>query len=54
MFCRRAMSRDETRYPDPENFIPERFLTSEGMLIGDDPTDFIFGFGRRRCPGTPP
>ncbi|KAF8547992.1 cytochrome P450 [Imleria badia] len=46
-----AMTRDETRYPDPEAFIPERFLDSEGMLIEDDPSEFVFGFGRRICPG---
>lgn len=47
----RAMTRDETRYPNPEAFIPERFLDSERMLIKDDPADFVFGFGRRICPG---
>ncbi|KAF8557325.1 cytochrome P450 [Imleria badia] len=46
-----AMSRDETRYPDPEVFMPERFLDSEGMLNEDNPADFVFGFGRRICPG---
>jgi len=49
----RAMSRDETRYPNPEVFMPERFLDSEGMLNGDDPAHFAFGFGRRICPGEP-
>ena len=46
----RAMARDETRYPDAETFIPERFLDAEGMLT-DDKVDFTFGFGRRVCPG---
>ncbi|KAF8555767.1 hypothetical protein OG21DRAFT_1507258 [Imleria badia] len=23
----------------------------EGMLTDDNPADFVFGFGRRRCPG---
>ena len=46
----RAMSRDETRYPNAEQFIPERFLDAEGMLTGDS-VDFVFGFGRRACPG---
>jgi cytochrome P450 len=44
------MSRDETRYPNAEQFIPERFLDAEGMLTGDT-VDFVFGFGRRACPG---
>ena len=47
------MSRDKTRYPDGYKFMPERFLNAEGMLTDDDPGDFVFGFGRRRCPGMP-
>ncbi|KAF9228928.1 cytochrome P450 [Gyrodon lividus] len=46
-----AMSRDEVRYPNAEQFIPERFLTAEGILTDDNPSEFIFGFGRRACPG---
>ena len=46
------MSRDETRYPNAEQFLPERFLDAEGMLTDDTP-DFAFGFGRRVCPGKP-
>ncbi|TFK41805.1 cytochrome P450 [Crucibulum laeve] len=47
-----AMSRNEEDYPDPENFLPERFI-KDGRLISDitDPLDFSFGFGRRICPG---
>ena len=43
------MSRDETRYPEPEIFKPERFLTADGKLDPDanDPYSFVFGFGRR-------
>jgi len=33
--------------PDPEVFRPERFL--EANLR--DPSQFVFGFGRRICPG---
>ncbi|KAI0629120.1 cytochrome P450 [Trametes polyzona] len=47
-----AMSRDPSHYPDSENFDPGRFLT-EGKLDPTvrDPADFVFGFGRRICPG---
>ncbi|KIJ14694.1 hypothetical protein PAXINDRAFT_12521 [Paxillus involutus ATCC 200175] len=46
-----AVSHDETRYPNASQFIPERFFTPEGRLNDDDPAQFIFGFGRRICPG---
>ncbi|KIJ10807.1 hypothetical protein PAXINDRAFT_172032 [Paxillus involutus ATCC 200175] len=46
-----AMSRDETRYPNAEQFVPERFLTPDGELTDDNPSSFVFGFGRRLCPG---
>ncbi|EIW84358.1 cytochrome P450 [Coniophora puteana RWD-64-598 SS2] len=45
-----GMSRDPQRYPDPETFRPERFLTKDGELNGDD-VRFTFGWGRRICPG---
>ncbi|EIW83985.1 cytochrome P450 [Coniophora puteana RWD-64-598 SS2] len=45
-----AMSRDPRRYPDPEAFRPERFLTKEGALSDDD-VRWSFGWGRRICPG---
>ena len=40
------MSRDENKYPNPEMFIPERFLLKDGTL-NDDKIPWIFGFGRR-------
>ncbi|TRM58958.1 cytochrome P450 [Schizophyllum amplum] len=48
-----SMVHDETVYPDSYTFKPERFLTSEGELDTDvrDPRKFVFGFGRRICPG---
>ncbi|EIW58805.1 cytochrome P450 [Trametes versicolor FP-101664 SS1] len=47
-----AMARDETQYPDPDNFRPERFLRN-GKIDPNvrDPATFAFGFGRRICPG---
>ncbi|KIJ08455.1 hypothetical protein PAXINDRAFT_18410 [Paxillus involutus ATCC 200175] len=46
-----AMSRDEAQYPNAEQFIPARFLTAEGTLTDDNPAKYVFGFGRRICPG---
>ena len=44
----RAMLHDETDYPDPESFKPERFLKN-GLpdLTVRDPAAIVFGFGRR-------
>jgi len=41
-------------YPDPTSFKPERFISSEGNLIGtkfSDAGHHAYGFGRRICPG---
>jgi hypothetical protein len=46
-----GISRDEKRYPEPSRFIPERFLDVNNVLTNDDPARYIFGFGRRECPG---
>ncbi|KAI0668327.1 CyP450 monooxygenase [Trametes maxima] len=48
-----AYSRDADVYPDPEVFKPERYLTPDGQPNPNvrDPYTFIFGFGRRVCPG---
>jgi cytochrome P450 len=43
-----AISRDKEMYPDPSEFRPERFLGPSPQM---DPRKFIFGFGRRACPG---
>ena len=42
----RAMTRDVTKYDDPDTFCPERF---EGQKGADtmDPRNYVFGFGRR-------
>ncbi|KAG1829826.1 cytochrome P450 [Suillus variegatus] len=46
-----AISRDEKRYPDASRFMPERFLDVHGVLTDDDPSGYVFGLGRRVCPG---
>jgi hypothetical protein len=43
----RAITRDESIYPDPDTFDPERFYSRKEM----DPREIAFGFGRRSCPG---
>ena len=45
------MAHDESRYPDPHAFIPERFLNDDGSLTPDDVEHIAFGFGRRICVG---
>ncbi|KAJ8583378.1 cytochrome P450 [Rhizopogon salebrosus TDB-379] len=46
-----AIARDEKRYPDACLFKPERFIDADGSLTDDDPKDYVFGRGRRACPG---
>ncbi|KZV68656.1 cytochrome P450 [Peniophora sp. CONT] len=43
-----AMSHDESIYPEPDRFIPERFLGADKQR---DPDTIAFGFGARLCPG---
>ncbi|KAG2054397.1 cytochrome P450 [Suillus hirtellus] len=49
-----AIMRDPGLYQDPEVFEPERWLADAIEEAGKerDPRAFVFGFGRRRCPGT--
>ncbi|KAM6489427.1 Cytochrome P450, partial [Amanita muscaria] len=46
----RAVTQNEAVYSDPEEFKPERFIKDNGMLT-DDNVSYMFGFGRRTCPG---
>ncbi|KAG1801739.1 cytochrome P450 [Suillus subaureus] len=46
----RAISRDPDVFPDPNAFKPDRWLDTEGR-VRDDLKFFVFGFGRRVCPG---
>ncbi|KAJ7675756.1 cytochrome P450 [Mycena polygramma] len=45
-----AMTHDESVYPEPDRFNPDRFFTADGKL-NDDNTVLAFGFGRRICVG---
>lgn len=53
----RLIGHDPKNYSRPEVFDPERFSSSLGPNSGlptsaaKDPRDYIFGFGRRACPG---
>ncbi|KAF9450380.1 cytochrome P450 [Macrolepiota fuliginosa MF-IS2] len=48
-----AIMHDERLYPNPNEFKPERFTeeVDEELAKKRDPTNYVFGFGRRRCPG---
>ncbi|KAF9525797.1 cytochrome P450 [Crepidotus variabilis] len=45
-----GITRNQSRYPDPESFNPSRFFQEDGSL-NDDDVRYVFGFGRRSCPG---
>lgn len=39
--------KDPKVYPDPDRFLPERYLASDGNETQKDPREYAFGFGRR-------
>ncbi|KAG8909853.1 hypothetical protein FRC00_009323, partial [Tulasnella sp. 408] len=43
-----AMSRDPALFENPDKFDPDRYYNGTAKL---DSRDFVFGFGRRVCPG---
>ncbi|KAI9063683.1 cytochrome P450 [Trametes sanguinea] len=48
------MARNPAVYPNPDAFDPERYLeedVDEATMKARDPRNYVFGFGRRRCPG---
>ncbi|KAF9228325.1 cytochrome P450 [Gyrodon lividus] len=42
---------DPKTYENPGAFNPHRFLAKDGTRKEIDPRQYLFGFGRRRCPG---
>lgn len=42
-----ALTRDESTFPDPDNFDPERWINHPDHAL----SSLGFGFGRRSCPG---
>ncbi|TDZ33336.1 O-methylsterigmatocystin oxidoreductase [Colletotrichum spinosum] len=46
-----SFTHDSSIYRDPEVFRPERHLSIESNQPEMDPRKFVFGFGRRVCPG---
>lgn len=51
----RNMSRNPAYFPDPTAFKPERHINNQGQPGSTptlDPRHFVFGFGRRTCPGS--
>nr|XP_027122411.1 cytochrome P450 78A5-like [Coffea arabica] len=46
-----AITHDEMVWPEPEHFMPERFLNEDVAIMGSDLRLAPFGSGRRACPG---
>lgn len=48
-----AISRDPVAFPDPDSFLPSRWLDSSSgkPTLRPDMRFFTYGFGRRVCPG---
>jgi cytochrome P450 len=44
-----AICRDPEMFPEPEEFKPERYWNCTDRRM--DPRNYVFGFGRRVCPG---
>jgi hypothetical protein len=42
-----VMLHDEIEYPEPFEFLPERWILEDGQKQPRDPTKVAFGFGRR-------
>jgi len=46
-----AIAQDESQYPDPLGFLPERWLPGGSSFSSIRPGEYVFGYGRRICPG---
>ncbi|KAH8103696.1 cytochrome P450 [Phellopilus nigrolimitatus] len=46
-----AMLRNAETYPEPDKFVPERWLLTDGKTPPLSANKMAFGFGRRICPG---
>ncbi|KAH9851148.1 cytochrome P450 [Lenzites betulinus] len=49
-----GITHDPAKYPEPSAFKPERFIRAEDGAFDcstNDPSRYVFGFGRRVCPG---
>ncbi|KAJ7202062.1 cytochrome P450 [Mycena pura] len=48
-----AIMRDESLFPNASAYLPERYLEKVDPALAKrrDPRSYVFGFGRRRCPG---
>lgn len=44
------MTHNAVKYPNPDEFRPERFFDADGIL-NNDTVSFVFGAGRRICAG---
>jgi cytochrome P450 len=51
--CTFAIHSDPEYFPDPETFIPERFLSPDGKKFVRNGNLMNFGTGKRSCPGEP-
>ena len=51
MRCFRAVLHDPEAYPEPDKFVPERFLNEDGAVRDDPMLSLVFGVGKRICPG---
>ncbi len=45
------MANDPNCFPNPEEFYPERWQSKDKVEIeSNNPSEYVFGFGRRQCP----